>query len=153
MHQRNKTAGGFTNFAKISLLTITFTVVVGYIACNFWGPSAPKRPKKLVGLHSGSAALQGARKTMEDEHVAFDSMVGNTEFNQKQLGVWISQENVLGYYGVYDGHIGRRAAEVTAQELHKTIVAEPEFGEGDVQAAYQKAFLQFDEDLLCKAKD
>mmetsp|Transcript_17872 Transcript_17872/g.28977 ORF Transcript_17872/g.28977 Transcript_17872/m.28977 type:complete len:814 (-) Transcript_17872:68-2509(-) len=57
----------------------------------------------------GRKAAQGCRSTMED----FDIAIQNVEGGQ------------IGYYGVFDGHCGTRAAELACEKLHKYAIEAP----------------------------
>eukprot|EP00727_Mastigamoeba_balamuthi_P012631 m51a1_g7991 putative protein phosphatase (449) ;mRNA; r:99940-102784 len=97
-------------------------------------PPAPK---------SGHESQQGRRMTMEDTHVAIDDAKGKGDLNRA-------------FYGVYDGHGGRQAAEVAKQVLHDLILKDPALespaDEGRVMEAVMNGFKKTDEIILKRSK-
>ncbi|KAG8470935.1 hypothetical protein KFE25_009356 [Diacronema lutheri] len=67
-------------------------------------------------LESSVAAAQGKRPTMEDCHVRIDSL-----WRLMGSPAGIDRYPRAGFYAVYDGHGGRRAAEVAASMLHSEL--------------------------------
>ncbi|KAF8908875.1 phosphatase 2C-like domain-containing protein [Gymnopilus junonius] len=79
--------------------------------------------------------MQGWRITMEDAHTALldlDSEPGNTN----------------AFFAVYDGHGGSTVARFAGLNVHKRLVSEETYQQGDYESALKKAFLGTDEDLL-----
>lgn len=64
----------------------------------------------MVVSLAGFESVQGRRTTMEDAHVVLDDV--NTVFN-------FNNSVQRAYYGVYDGHGGTNAADMTADILHR----------------------------------
>ena len=60
-------------------------------------------PKTVPACKSGSEAQQGRRSTMEDTHVHFDDVSDKYGF---------PRDITRAFYGVFDGHGGRHAAEL-----------------------------------------
>jgi len=111
------------------------------------GFKCPKPLKKGQGISSkipkplsAAESLQGKRKTMEDTHTAIDDL--NKLFPNLPKGVRRS------YYGVYDGHSGRDAALLAQDHLHKNIVADPAFAEGDYAKATLHGYRKTDKFIL-----
>eukprot|EP01114_Cavostelium_apophysatum_P002804 TRINITY_DN12508_c0_g1_i1.p1 TRINITY_DN12508_c0_g1~~TRINITY_DN12508_c0_g1_i1.p1 ORF type:complete len:284 (-),score=55.12 TRINITY_DN12508_c0_g1_i1:34-831(-) len=69
---------------------------------------------------------------MEDEHVAVDKFGGNASD---------------GFFAVYDGHGGRKAAEYVAEHLHQNILKEIQSGKAAVDSIRQ-GFLDTDQALV-----
>lgn len=97
----------------------------------------------VVAVLSGFESVQGRRVTMEDTHVAFDDV--NASFS---LGSTVPRA----YYGVYDGHGGKNAADMTADLLHKNILFHPDFSSGNVENAIRIGFDKTDKSILNKAQ-
>ncbi len=79
----------------------------------------------------GASSLQGRRPTQEDRHHADDA---------------------LGFYAVYDGHGGPRAAEYAAQHMHNHMQASPAWKARDASAAITDAFEATERDFLALAE-
>jgi len=79
---------------------------------------------------------------MEDTHVMLDDI--NAPFSLKG-----SVQRA--YYGVYDGHGGKNAADMTEELLHKNIITDPEFSNGNIEAAIKNGFEKTDKTILQKA--
>lgn len=78
----------------------------------------------------------GARQNMEDEHVLIDDLVD-------YLGPQIVGTASGSFYGVFDGHDGRNAAQFVKDKLLKFIVSDVAFPSA-VEEAVQHAFLETD---------
>lgn len=96
----------------------------------------------MVATLAGCESVQGRRVTMEDTHVMLDDI--NPLFSL-QGGVQRA------YYGVYDGHGGKNAADMTAELLHKNILTDPEFSAGNIETAIRNGFEKTDKTILQKA--
>ncbi|PPR07801.1 hypothetical protein CVT26_014986 [Gymnopilus dilepis] len=79
--------------------------------------------------------MQGWRITMEDAHAAVLDLDGNDEKSNA-------------FFAVYDGHGGSTVAKFAGQNVHKRLVTEESYQQGDYETALKKAFLGTDEDLL-----
>ncbi|KAL6065508.1 protein-serine/threonine phosphatase [Balamuthia mandrillaris] len=90
-------------------------------------------PKELF-LSFGGSELQGRRSTMEDVTVSL-------------------KNSKLAFFGVFDGHGGRRAADHCAKNLHKHLLAEPALKEKRYKKAIRNAFLQTDSEFCQQAQD
>eukprot|EP01102_Stenamoeba_stenopodia_P005572 TRINITY_DN16321_c0_g1_i1.p1 TRINITY_DN16321_c0_g1~~TRINITY_DN16321_c0_g1_i1.p1 ORF type:complete len:510 (-),score=106.49 TRINITY_DN16321_c0_g1_i1:90-1619(-) len=96
---------------------------------------------KSLRLISGVDSQQGKRKTMEDAHVALNHL--NALFPK------LPNDVKRAFYAVYDGHSGRRAADVAEQMLHKNIIGDPAFVREDtVVTAIQNGYKKTDELIL-----
>jgi len=93
---------------------------------------------------SGFSSEKGRRLNMEDTHVCIDDIREEYPdvFNRSHLG------NKISYYGVYDGHGGKEAADYTQKYLHENIMSDPSFVEGDVASAMRNGFFKTDKDIL-----
>jgi hypothetical protein len=89
---------------------------------------------------SAFESLQGKRKTMEDTHTAIDDL--NKPFPN------LSKTVRRSYYGVYDGHSGRDAAILAQDHLHKNIIGDPAFMEGDFVKAILNGYRRTDKFIL-----
>jgi len=96
----------------------------------------------MVATLAGCESVQGRRVTMEDTHVVLDDI--NAPFN-------LQGTVQRAYYGVYDGHGGKNAADMTADLLHKNIITDPEFSNGNIEAAIKNGFEKTDKTILQKA--
>ncbi|PPR01739.1 hypothetical protein CVT24_001559 [Panaeolus cyanescens] len=79
--------------------------------------------------------MQGWRITMEDAHAAVLDLDGEADKSNT-------------FFAVYDGHGGSSVARFAGQNVHKRLVTEESYKEGDFSTALKKAFLGTDEDLL-----
>jgi protein phosphatase 1L len=80
----------------------------------------------------GFSSLRGKRASMEDFHDAKISKVG---------------EQVIGLFGVFDGHGGSRAAEYVKKHLFDNLLKHPKFID-DTKLAIAEAYKQTDQDYL-----
>lgn len=82
-------------------------------------------------LQVGVQSVQGARKTMEDEHQIINDR----------------KDGKVSFFGVYDGHAGRKAAEFLKDRLHtslynnETLLTDPECALRDAIMEAEAAFL------------
>lgn len=80
---------------------------------------------------------------MEDAHVLLDDVNGTLN-----LPATVPRTS---YYGVYDGHGGTHAADMTADLLHRNILSHPSFASGQVEEALKSGFDKTDKTILEKA--
>lgn len=115
------------------------------------------------GVGVGVFSLKGKKKFMEDTHKIVTCMQGNSNkviffsplfelnwvsFFWDVLVMWIiGNINVQSFFGVYDGHGGKKAAEFVAENLHKNIL---EMMENcmEKEEAVRAGFLRTDQDFL-----
>lgn len=102
-------------------------------AANPAAPQVKERPPLTSIKDIGISADKNARfrRTMEDTHTFQDGF----------LGVPTS-----GYFGIYDGHGGKDAAEYVKEHLHVNLAKKLETNE-DKQKAFVEAYLETDESL------
>ncbi|TDL22208.1 PP2C-domain-containing protein [Rickenella mellea] len=86
--------------------------------------------------HYGVSEMQGWRVTMEDAHTTILHLD-----DQKSL------EESNTFFAVYDGHGGGSVAKYAGEHVHKRLVSEEAYQQGDWQTALKKAFLGTDEDI------
>lgn len=86
-------------------------------------------------LRSGAWADIGFRASMEDVYVCFDNLVH--EYSVKNC------EGPSAFYGVFDGHGGKHAADFACHHLPRLIVEDDDFP-GEVERVIASAFLQTD---------
>jgi len=79
---------------------------------------------------------------MEDMHVIDVNIIPPQE-----LVPYTAKDNTA-YFGVYDGHGGRGAAEIAAERLHRHI--QQEFGSNAIEGALTQAFLKTDSEMKGK---
>ncbi|KAJ4753000.1 Protein phosphatase 2C family protein [Rhynchospora pubera] len=80
----------------------------------------------------GYASSQGRREHMEDVYEARTGTVSG---------------QLVGFFAVYDGHGGKRAAEYVKDNLYNIIVGHPSFFP-DTRTALEEAYNKMDEELL-----
>jgi len=85
------------------------------------------------GQSYGIQSSKGRRRYMEDTSCAYDNLDG---------------EGREAYFGVFDGHGGRRAADFAAQNLYKYMVAERVGTTSNVAEAVSSAFLAADKKFV-----
>lgn len=81
----------------------------------------------------GSSCMQGWRINMEDSHTHILSL---------------PDDPGTAYFAVYDGHGGATVADYAGKHLHKHIINQPAYKEGNIPEALQKGFLEFDQAML-----
>ncbi|XP_048502714.2 uncharacterized protein LOC104897184 [Beta vulgaris subsp. vulgaris] len=84
-----------------------------------------------VGVYS----IKGKKKFMEDTHKIVSSIDGNSK---------------KGFFGVYDGHGGKKAAEFVADSLHKNVLEMVDNCVGNIarEEAVKSAYLKTDKEFL-----
>eukprot|EP00026_Physarum_polycephalum_P011790 Phypoly_transcript_12034.p1 GENE.Phypoly_transcript_12034~~Phypoly_transcript_12034.p1 ORF type:complete len:277 (+),score=55.06 Phypoly_transcript_12034:261-1091(+) len=97
----------------------------------------------MVLSSAGFESVQGRRTTMEDAHILLEDV--NQPFN-------IQDSVHRAYYGVYDGHGGTYAADMTADLLHRHIIQDPSFAAGNIEEAIRSGFDKTDRIILEKAE-
>ncbi|XP_019628071.1 PREDICTED: integrin-linked kinase-associated serine/threonine phosphatase 2C-like [Branchiostoma belcheri] len=105
--------------------------------------------KGLSSLVGYAAGRKGEREEMQDAHVIMDDFT-------HQFSCLSPKISRLAYYGVYDGHGGKRASLYTADNLHNNIA--DKFPKGDVlnmekeiKKCLIEAFKKTDEEFLKEA--
>lgn len=83
----------------------------------------------------GFFSIKGKKKFMEDTHKIVSSINGNSK---------------KGFFGVYDGHGGRKAAEFVAESLHKNVIEMLDdcVGNAAKEEAVKAAYLKTDREFL-----
>ncbi|KAL3880960.1 hypothetical protein ACJMK2_033162 [Sinanodonta woodiana] len=81
----------------------------------------------------GSSCMQGWRINMEDAHIHLLSLPGDKD---------------ACFFGVFDGHGGAKVAQYVGHNLHKKIVMQPSYAQGNVAEAIRLGFLNVDEDMI-----
>ncbi|XP_051137801.1 probable protein phosphatase 2C 22 [Andrographis paniculata] len=87
-------------------------------------------------LRSGAWADIGSRSSMEDVHVYTDNLMDDYGFN-------IPTESPSAFYGVFDGHGGKHAADFAGYHLPRFIFEGEGFSQ-DIERVIASAFLQTD---------
>ncbi|XP_047972196.1 probable protein phosphatase 2C 57 isoform X1 [Salvia hispanica] len=87
-------------------------------------------------LRSGAWADVGSRSYMEDVYVCADNMMND-------YGLSGSSESPSAFYGVFDGHGGKHAADFACYNLPRFIVEDGDFPQ-DIERVLSSAFLQTD---------
>jgi protein phosphatase PTC2/3 len=81
----------------------------------------------------GASCMQGWRVHMEDAHTCFLHLPG---------------DRIAAYFAVFDGHGGTKVAQYAGNNLHKKLIAQPEYANGSYAEAIRKSFLALDADML-----
>ena len=85
-----------------------------------------------------SCAMQGWRRTMEDTSIVSLNI-------KKKSKIRIRSDKKSGFFGVFDGHSGERAALFVAQNLPRYITGTSEYKIGEYKKALKKGFLDCDQ--------
>ncbi|KAI9346439.1 phosphatase 2C-like domain-containing protein [Zopfochytrium polystomum] len=94
----------------------------------------------------GSSSMQGWRIQMEDAHTTIlDLLKEEADISSKLFNA--NDSRVVSFFGVYDGHGGSSVAKFSGRELHRKIMADPEFKARNYRAAIKNGFLATDQDL------
>jgi protein phosphatase 2C family protein 2/3 len=92
--------------------------------------------KFIPNLRSGAWADIGFRSSMEDVYVCADNFMH--DYGLKNL-----DEGPSAFYGVFDGHGGKHAADFACHHLPKFIVKDEEFPK-EIEKVISSAFMQTD---------
>eukprot|EP01089_Gocevia_fonbrunei_P000518 TRINITY_DN10536_c0_g1_i2.p1 TRINITY_DN10536_c0_g1~~TRINITY_DN10536_c0_g1_i2.p1 ORF type:complete len:542 (-),score=74.87 TRINITY_DN10536_c0_g1_i2:84-1496(-) len=116
----------------------------------------------FLKTESGFESLQGRRPYMEDTFVNFDKLPSKNEDIETQLALekGIPTDMSLqfpnphiSFYGVYDGHSGRIAADLCAAQLHNYIFGENQLcAEGKFKQALISGITNCDKMILQQAQ-
>lgn len=87
-------------------------------------------------VRSGSWADIGFRPSMEDAYVCCDNLIH--EYGLRNFG-----EGPNAFYGIFDGHGGKHAADFACSNLPKFILEDESFPR-DIERVFASAFLQTD---------
>ncbi|TKR68248.1 hypothetical protein L596_024254 [Steinernema carpocapsae] len=85
----------------------------------------------------GSSCMQGWRINMEDAHTHL---------------LALPDDHKTAFFAVYDGHGGAKVSQYAGMHLHKKIVSEPTYKNGDIAEAIQTGFLGLDEQMRADAE-
>ncbi|KAJ3691941.1 hypothetical protein LUZ60_012291 [Juncus effusus] len=91
-------------------------------------------------VRSGACADIGTRRNMEDVYLCCDDF-------SESYGVKCFDEGPSAFYGVFDGHGGKHAADFACDHLPKFIIQDSEFGRNnltEIEKVISSAFLQTD---------
>jgi len=88
----------------------------------------------------GACAMQGWRRSMEDEHIA---IALNPPQNNQNLKVSM--------FGVWDGHGGKEVARYVRRYMHLELMKLDEYQNGDIEKALIRVFHRIDEMLWDQA--
>ncbi|KAJ8950980.1 hypothetical protein NQ318_006364 [Aromia moschata] len=80
-----------------------------------------------------SSCMQGWRINMEDSHTHILSLPDDPD---------------TAFFAVYDGHGGAKIAEYAGKHLHKHIIKQTEYAEGNIGEAMRKGYLELDDIML-----
>ncbi|XP_018015519.1 probable protein phosphatase 2C T23F11.1 isoform X2 [Hyalella azteca] len=85
------------------------------------------------GFKVAASSMQGWRVTMEDAHTTLPVMPGDPK---------------TAFFAVFDGHGGSVIAQHCSRNLHKSILARPEYARGNYHDALQQGYLDLDAAML-----
>ncbi|KAG1684372.1 putative protein phosphatase 2C T23F11.1 [Nymphon striatum] len=84
-------------------------------------------------LRVGASCMQGWRINMEDAHTHILSL---------------SDDKDTAFFAVYDGHGGDKIAQYAGANLHKNVLAQPCYKDGDIVKAIKQGFLETDAAMM-----
>ncbi|KAJ0248206.1 protein phosphatase 2C 22 [Hirschfeldia incana] len=90
----------------------------------------------VPAMRSGAWSDIGSRSSMEDAYLCLDNLMDS-------FGLKDSEDGPTSFYGVFDGHGGKHAAEFACQHMPRYIVEDREFP-SDIHKVISSAFLQTD---------
>jgi len=145
------------------LLRHTITIAVS--------PDHRKPTKSEILLRCGVHSVQGRRTSMEDTHECLpsleissqeekmsaeaddesDNCTSNKDHFPDLSGSFEPSKEICSFFGVYDGHGGKRAADFVAQNLHQYIM-ESSYFHSNIRKAIKEGFKQTEEEFLELAK-
>ncbi|XP_067663840.1 probable protein phosphatase 2C T23F11.1 [Haliotis asinina] len=98
-------------------------------------PVTAKETSKCENSYAkvASSCMQGWRINMEDAHTHLLSLPGDKDSC---------------FFGVFDGHGGVKVAQYAGLNLHKKIVAQSAYAQGNVAEALRSGFLSLDEEMM-----
>jgi protein phosphatase PTC2/3 len=89
--------------------------------------------------------MQGWRISMEDAHATILDLQAEEEGKEFRPA---TSEDLLSFFGVYDGHGGDKVAVFTGDHLHKIIARQDAFKRKDYEQALKDGFLATDRAIL-----
>ncbi|KAK9470991.1 phosphatase 2C-like domain-containing protein, partial [Dipodascopsis tothii] len=92
----------------------------------------------------GTSSMQGWRITMEDAHAAVLDL-------QREDGRQPPDDKVC-FFGVYDGHGGKKAAIYAGDHLHNIVARQAAYAKGDYEQALKDGFLSTDRAIMQDAE-
>eukprot|EP00927_Polykrikos_kofoidii_P076928 TRINITY_DN73942_c0_g1_i1.p1 TRINITY_DN73942_c0_g1~~TRINITY_DN73942_c0_g1_i1.p1 ORF type:complete len:418 (-),score=76.85 TRINITY_DN73942_c0_g1_i1:349-1458(-) len=146
--------------------TVTFAVSAEMARCDHEGNDVTRQRVSPAALRAGVRSIQNTRQDMEDAHctVIPEATMLKTLSGNKILTVDDERAKkepvLLGFFGVFDGHGGKRAAEFAEAKLYEAFMRRLE-NKSDAQAwspedemsAVRAAFLETEESLLEISKE
>ncbi|CAH8391470.1 unnamed protein product [Eruca vesicaria subsp. sativa] len=90
----------------------------------------------VPSMRSGAWSDIGSRSTMEDAYLCLDNLMDS-------YGLKDSEDGPTAFYGVFDGHGGKHAAEFACHHIPRYIVEDQEFS-SEINKVISSAFLQTD---------
>lgn len=90
----------------------------------------------VPAMRSGAWSDIGSRSSMEDAYLCLDNLMDS-------YGLKDSEDGPTAFYGVFDGHGGKHAAEFACQRIPRYIVEDQEFP-SDINKVVSSAFLRAD---------
>ncbi|RYG42144.1 protein serine/threonine phosphatase 2C family protein, partial [archaeon] len=99
----------------------------------------------------GHAGLKGARSRMEDAHTIIPDLVGHMTAAGGSSPILAPPASiaVTDYYGIFDGHGGRYAADFACERMHRAVASHADFGT-DLAAAMRASFAPVDAAFLAE---
>ncbi|KAJ8758938.1 hypothetical protein K2173_002717 [Erythroxylum novogranatense] len=118
---------------QIEIPNVLQEIQTGHL--KFREPVSQDQTYSSSGIGVGVFAVKGKKKFMEDTHKIVSCLHGNSS---------------KGFFGVYDGHGGKKAAEFVAENLHTNILKTMDNCEGNVskEEAVKNGYLKTDEEFL-----
>uniref|UniRef100_A0A7S2R9R5 PPM-type phosphatase domain-containing protein n=1 Tax=Rhizochromulina marina TaxID=1034831 RepID=A0A7S2R9R5_9STRA len=100
---------------------------------------------ELYSLAFGASAMQGWRRSMEDEHIAVKLDV------PPEAGGLQGQSSEVCMFAVWDGHGGHEVAKFVKNHMANELTKLNEYQQGDVEGALVKVFHRMDDMLWTDA--
>ncbi|KFK32556.1 hypothetical protein AALP_AA6G258400 [Arabis alpina] len=94
------------------------------------------KPEFVPSMRSGAWSDVGSRSTMEDAYLCLDNFMDS-------YGLKNSGDGPSAFYGVFDGHGGKHAADFACHHIPRYIVEDQEFP-SEINKVISSAFLQTD---------
>jgi serine/threonine protein phosphatase PrpC len=95
-------------------------------------------------MQYGACAMQGWRRSMEDEHIAVELGAPPQWTAGGKAG---DAPPKVAMFAVWDGHGGKEVAKYVRRHMHQELVTLPEYQRGDIDGALVRVFHRMDEML------
>ena len=99
-------------------------------------------PQNMVlTVRAGRSETQGKREYMEDRTTLIENLLEGQE----------GEDLAVSYFAVFDGHAGRRAADICSSNIHQMVCEHSDFPEGDMAIILRETISAQDELIITQS--